>query len=312
MEVEGWRGGLGVAATPDRHTAAMESTARRPRRWPLLLAAGGLLAVAAGVLVSQGAGRGEVHPLPPPGGVAAVTLDGGQPVFIAHGADGAVRAFDARAPVHAGRRRGLLLWCEPNEVFIDPLFGHSWEADGTGRVLRGTMPRSDLAADRPPPALARVPVEASQGVVRLTPPPRSAPPVEWPRPSAEASCPAGAWRQPAVPGQPASVSQLAGDAPPDGVWRFEARLEETAAGAPRLCPQGPLTESCGAPALELALPPPEWLPQGLRRRRRVRVALTVEQGRASWLLVAEDGPGSMATADDAASADPVRGGPPRR
>lgn len=291
----------------------MEATARRRRRWPLLLAAGGLLAVAAGVLVSQGAGRGEVHPLPPPGEVAAVTLEGDRPAFIAHGADGAVRAFDARAPVHAGRRRGLLRWCEPNGVFIDPLFGHSWEADGTGRVLRGTMPRSDLTADRPPPALRRVPVEASQGVVRLTPPQRSAPPVEWPRPSAEASCPAGAGRQPAVPGQRASVSQLAAGAPPDGLWRVEARLEERAAGAPRLCPQGPLTASCGAPALELALPPPEWLPRGLLRRRRVLVALTVAQGRAAWLLVAEAGPGRMATVDPAtASADPARGGSPRR
>lgn len=245
---------------------------------------------------------GEIRPLPGAGEVAAVLLEDGMPAFIVHDRDGAVRAFDARAPVHAGRRRGLLAWCEPNRVFVDPLHGHSWKPDGAGRVLRGTLPRSDRASDQSPPGLHELPTEASDSAVRLQPAEVDHRPQAWPRPAAKASCPPDGTVRPPVPGTPTTPAELAETSVEDGVWRLTGWLTETANANPRLCAAAPASHPCERATVELAVPPADWLPEGLVQRRRLDVAITIADGRAVELLVAASAASQLVRADASATA----------
>ncbi|QBI19669.1 hypothetical protein ER308_08975 [Egibacter rhizosphaerae] len=135
-----------AAATPrlDPHLAASE-VARRGRRRHRQRVAGWsalpVLVVLAGVslvgLLPEGETTVELVPsdddgtvsevaVPPEGETAAAELDDGSPVFVVHHDDGDVDVLSA-VSTHLDH---LVVWCAPEQVFIEPVGATVYEADG--------------------------------------------------------------------------------------------------------------------------------------------------------------------------------------
>lgn len=105
--------------------------------------------IAGGIAAPLGGDLGTFEVPGPDPGTAAVLLDDGRPAFlVATRRDVAV--VDARAPVEAGVPGRLVTWCDldPVGIFVDPLGGTTWEADGA------------LSSDHRTDGLVRYPVRS--------------------------------------------------------------------------------------------------------------------------------------------------------
>lgn len=96
--------------------------------------------------------RGDLATLDVPADDDAVPaiLDDGRPVFVVRGRDGAVTVLDAAGRQPTGALGGLVGWCDESRLFIDPLDGSTFTADG--RLLSGPATTGMVAfAARPAP-----------------------------------------------------------------------------------------------------------------------------------------------------------------
>lgn len=257
-------------------TTLSQRPTRPRRRRPLLVALAALAAVGAAVAVLPGRADTSVHPVPYGGQAEPVRLDEHTPALVVD-VDGTVAAFDARSPHVEAGRRGLLGWCRSSGALIDPVSGHSWRADGRGRVTSGLRPRADRDVDEPPEPLRPLPAEVAGGSVRVTVPDgvetrRVAPATN------AAPCSPDALVVPPLPGAPAAVAALAGD-PSDGIYRVEGLLWQPAGERARLCPpqpEGDLPNVAACPPTRL--PPSRAVPSGHVEQVAGTLAATVVDG----------------------------------
>ena len=111
--------------------------------------------------------RGDLATLDAPVDDDAVPaiLDDGRPVFVVRDPDGAVNVLDAAGRAPTGAPGGLVGWCPESRLFIDPLDGSTFTADG--RLLSGPAATGMVAfAARPAPDATGKVIVGSDTVAR--------------------------------------------------------------------------------------------------------------------------------------------------